>query len=578
MEDDDSYIGKQIGNYLLIRKLGGGTFGSVYLAQHRHLNRSMVAIKILNHSRLSTNKEQETFFEEAKFLDILKHRYILPILDVGIQEDLPYLITEYAPNGSLDERIRGQRPARLPMRDVLLTLSQIGQALQYAHRHTVVHRDLKPANILFNDKWEALIADFGIALQLKEGTEDTKGIRGTLAYMAPEQFENKVSIKSDQYALACIAYELFTGTVPLVAPPKANLLGWAHTVRSEKPVPPRQLNPDLSDQIEEAILKALEKDRANRHSDIVTFITSIMSPTQIVDISDLSTSLLDEKSLEKLYKIHTEPGMTIEQWLAEGDKLHRNSQLEEALVAYEQAIQLGHKDAATYYIKGTILLKLKKLEEALVAYEKAILFGHDDAMAYYYKGYILHSLNNLEEALVAYEQAIQLDPIRGNFHSSKGNVLRELKHYADALKAYNEAIRLSPDTPIFHINRGDALFALRDFDGALESYNQAIQVAPNNVITAKANVGKAHTLLRLRRYNEAIKAYERATELDPKVASASLYLAEGDAFWRGGHNKEALKAYERGIELDPENVILQQKRDAMLDLLKKMKINSKHSP
>lgn len=205
-DDDlnDSFLGQQIGNYLLMKKLGGGTFGSVYLAQHRFLSRRTVAIKILHSRYLNTDEEKEAFFNEAKFLDILKHRYILPILDVGIQDNQPYMMVEYAPKRSLLDRINDQRPARLPMREALLILSQIGQALHYAHRSKIVHRDLKPANILFNERDEALLADFGIAVQLNEGTEYAKDTVGTYPYMAPEQFNQIVSEKSDQYALACI--------------------------------------------------------------------------------------------------------------------------------------------------------------------------------------------------------------------------------------------------------------------------------------------------------------------------------------------------------------------------------------
>ena len=105
----------------------------------------------------------------------------------------------------------------------------------------------------------------------------------------------------------------------------------------------------------------------------------------------------------------------------------------------------------------------------------------------------------------------------------------------------------------------------------MDAYTQAIRVASNNVTSAKAHLGKANTLLRLRRSKEAVEAYDKAMELDPKIASASLYLAKGDAFWRFGQNEEALKAYEKGLELDPDLEILQQKRSAMLDILKKVR-------
>jgi serine/threonine protein kinase len=139
MDIDDSYLGKQIGNYVLTKVLGGGTFGTVYLAEHTYLNRT-VAIKVLNHIYSHQQEDRDTFFKEAKFLDILQHRHILPIIDAGIQDKMLYIMIEYAPDGSLRERIDHQRPALLPMREALLILSQIGQALHYAHLHNIVHK------------------------------------------------------------------------------------------------------------------------------------------------------------------------------------------------------------------------------------------------------------------------------------------------------------------------------------------------------------------------------------------------------------------------------------------------------
>jgi serine/threonine protein kinase len=355
MISNDSLIGKQFGNYLLMKRLGGGTFGSVYLAQHRFLSRSIVAIKILKETYLNTDREKEAFFDEAKFLDMLSHRYILPILDVGIQGNQPYMMVEYASNGSLLDRIISQRPARLPMREALLILTQIGQALQYAHRYNIVHRDLKPANILFNDKGEAVLADFGIALQLDKGTEHSDKVTGTFPYMAPEQFDQMVSVKSDQYALACIAYELFTGRTPLTASPKAEV--WYHKIHTEAPKSPLAYNPDLDPHIADAIIRALSKDRAKRYPDISTFISEMTSQSHLLEIPDIPTTLISEEVLKKL---RLGPQKTIEQWLAEADDHHRNNRLEEALAAYEQAIQLGHDAAVTHYIKGSMGIPIQE--------------------------------------------------------------------------------------------------------------------------------------------------------------------------------------------------------------------------
>ncbi len=106
----------------------------------------------------------------------------------------------------------------MPTEEAVIILSQVGQALQYAHQQNIIHRDLKPENILFNTRGEAVLADFGIAAVLASARTRQVGFGGTPAYMAPEQFEGIISTKSDEYALGCIAYELLTGRKPFTIP------------------------------------------------------------------------------------------------------------------------------------------------------------------------------------------------------------------------------------------------------------------------------------------------------------------------------------------------------------------------
>ena len=535
MENDDSYIGKQIGNYLLSRELGRGSYGSVYQAVHLHLNRT-IAIKLLHHHRLSTKKEQNAFFQEAKILDMLKHRHVLPIIDVGIEDGLPYMMIKYAPNGSLRQRMTDHYPALLPMKEALLIISQVGQALHYAHQHYVVHRDLKPENILFNENGEALLADFGIAVMLEKGTIDVKTIEGTLPYMAPEQFDKKVSVKSDQYALACIAYELFTGRRAIDAPLHANHLVWAYRHANDEPLPPTRYNLDISNQVDAAILKALAKDRDKRHENVSAFIASMVSETRILDESELPTLLFADEPTKQAETSIESSKKTIEQWMEEGLSYYRANNLSKALEAYEQAIQLGCLDPAVFFYKGNILVTLKRPGEALEAYE----------------------------------QAIQLDPGKDFYYNIKGNVLRELGRSTEALVAYGQALQLSPGKYIFHKNRGDILYELRKFKEAVAAYEQAILLAPNNEMSAKAYASKAKALVRLRYAEEhvedkALAACQKAIELDP--GNPSHYGEKGNVLWAFRRNDEALKAFEQGLVLDPTDSYLQERRADILKLL-----------
>src|SRR5438874_10619602 len=135
-----------LGNYRIIAEIGSGSSGKVYQGKHIILTERIVAIKLL-HSYLRSPAECERFVEEARLLERLKHPYILHIFDVGIHDGFPYLVAEYAPHGSLRDRIKKYAPHPLPVAEALTILLQIGQALHYAHQKNIIHRDLKPENI-----------------------------------------------------------------------------------------------------------------------------------------------------------------------------------------------------------------------------------------------------------------------------------------------------------------------------------------------------------------------------------------------------------------------------------------------
>ena len=274
MEDQEGYVGKCIGNYRITTLIGSGGFGSVYRGEHEVLKERDVAIEIL-HTYLSTQEERARFLQEARLLEHLQHHHILQIFDAGIDNGLPYLVTEFASHGSLRDLLNRSAHTILPEDVSLRILSQVGEALSYAHQQHIIHRDLKPENILFNANDSALLADFGIAITLSTSSVKYSSVMGTPSYMAPEQFQGTLSQQGDQYALGCIAYELFTGHIPFTAP-DFFALGFKHL--TDKPVAPTQLNPAVPMHIEQAILKAMAKQRGDRHADVRAFLAALQGP------------------------------------------------------------------------------------------------------------------------------------------------------------------------------------------------------------------------------------------------------------------------------------------------------------
>src|SRR2546425_1599772 len=276
-------IGRHIGNYRITAEIGSGGFAQVYRGEHLLLKERTVAIKFL-HTHLSSPEESARFLQEAGLLETLRHHHILLIYDVGIDQGFPYLVAEYAPNGSLRDRLKQSAPHPLPTEDVMRILSQVGQALHFAHQHHIIHRDLKPENILFNREGEALLADFGIATTLASASFQSANISGTPSYMAPEQFAGTVCKESDQYALGCIGYELVTGFPPFSAD---NVFATGFKHLHETPPAPTQFNPGVPASIEQAILTAMAKERSERYPDLRDFISALhgaprsLSPTTL---------------------------------------------------------------------------------------------------------------------------------------------------------------------------------------------------------------------------------------------------------------------------------------------------------
>jgi tetratricopeptide (TPR) repeat protein len=547
MTNGGTYIGKQIGNYRIVTEIASSYFSHVFRGEHVFLHERIVAIKLL-HAYLDSPQESERFLQEAHFLAKLKHRHIMSIVDVGTFENLPYLVVEYAQNGSLRDRLRRHpTPRPLPLDEALAILLQVGQALQYAHEMNVVHRDLKPENILFNSRNEALLADFNIATMLETAKTKSIDIIGSPLYMAPEQFEGTVSKRSDLYALGCIAYELFTGRPPFNAP-SAFALGLKH--KNEDPHPPTHLNPHLPRQIEQAILKALAKERADRHVSVSVFVTALQHSTFQKSMEQSAAERSMQGSLERCKEALStyehailNPDSAIFH-TKRGDLLYGRERDEEALAAYEQAIRLDPHLALAYEGKGHALYYCNHYEEALAAYEQATQLDPHLARAHDGKGWALWHLKRYEEALKAYDRAIELDSRSASAHHGKGNVLLELRRYQEAAAAYQEAIRHQPGLTFVYFGKGNALFELRLYEEALAAYEQAIQLDPR---LAYAHHGKANSLWGLNRYEDALATYDQAISLDP---STSLYYRNKGKLLRSlGRIKEAEQAYEKARQL-----------------------------
>ncbi len=274
-------IGNTIGNYVVTEKIGQGGMGVVYLAEHPQIGRQ-VAIKVLLPELSKDPRNVNRFFNEARAANEIRNEHIVDTLDFGeLADKSHYIIMEWLEGRSLTQAIKSD--GRFSIGRAVHVARGIGDALAAAHHNGIVHRDLKPDNIFLirrsGDPDFVKVLDFGIAkLMQHTAAEDVKtqtgALLGTPLYMSPEQCRGiEIDQRTDIYALGVILYQLTCGRVPFYAEGLGALLLLHMT---QPPDPPRQHNPEIPEGLEQAILRALEKDVNTRYPSIEALLTDII--------------------------------------------------------------------------------------------------------------------------------------------------------------------------------------------------------------------------------------------------------------------------------------------------------------
>jgi eukaryotic-like serine/threonine-protein kinase len=341
-------IGIDIPGYELIRELGRGGMGVVYLAKQMGLNRH-VALKMIIAGSHAAENEVSRFRSEAEAIAKLRHPNIVHIYEVDEHEGKPFFSIEYCSEGTLDRKLRGKPLGGIEAAGLVETLAR---AMQVAHEAGLVHRDLKPQNILLTPtpssgrfravttRFESMntvpnlppaqvstdligqssgiaacpltdltpkITDFGLAKKLDPMAEQqthTGVIMGTPSYMSPEQASGhirKIGPTTDIYALGAILYECVTGRAPFIGP---TALDTVMQVINHEPVPPRLLNPKIDADLEKVILKCLEKNPAQRYTSAEELAQDLFRYQQGEPVTARSINLLERMGRELNYSQH----------------------------------------------------------------------------------------------------------------------------------------------------------------------------------------------------------------------------------------------------------------------------------
>jgi outer membrane protein assembly factor BamB len=284
-------VGQQLGNYRLIRLLGQGGFAEVYLGEHIHLN-TLAAIKVL-HAQL-TEREVAQFRKESKMIANLNHPNIVRVLDFDVEREIPFLVMEYAPYGTL--RQQHPRGELVPLDKIVSYVKQCAEALQYAHERKIIHRDVKPGNMLLGQRNEVLLSDFGVAtIAHHTSSQSTQTAVGTISYMAPEQIQGKPHVASDQYSLAIVVYEWLCGELPFTG-------AFAEIAAKQCLVQPPSLIgkvPTIPLDLELVILTALAKAPDQRFASVKAFADILEQVSVSLQKKSIQSNIYSTLEIEK---------------------------------------------------------------------------------------------------------------------------------------------------------------------------------------------------------------------------------------------------------------------------------------
>ncbi len=270
----NTLVGKTLqgGKYTLDRLLGQGGFGVTFLATHHYLGQPVVikTLNLLSQSHPQFSKMEQQFQDEARRLALCVHPNIVRVNDFFMEDDVPYLVMDYIPGQTLEQIVFPDQP--LPESIAIHYIRQIGAALEVVHQNGLLHRDVKPQNIILRQgTQEVILIDFGISREFTEGKTQTHTSLISEGYAPIEQYvmQEKRTPATDVYGLAATLYALLTAQVPL-----------ASILRERRPMPaPRDLQPQLSIAVNQAIMRGMAVEARYRPSGISEWLALLPTPS-----------------------------------------------------------------------------------------------------------------------------------------------------------------------------------------------------------------------------------------------------------------------------------------------------------
>jgi len=547
-------ISQTLGDFEILKMIGQGGMGAVFLARQVSLDRE-VALKVISSVGGAQVKNLDRFKRESKVLAKISHPNIVPIYEVGQQGPYFYFAMEYIKGVSLDKIISSIRKAKSGDKasvvmqrclevqasiydnnrpdddkpngaeidtDYIVEMSRIivgiASALYYAHKKGILHRDIKPSNILIASDGTAKLVDFGLAKgQTQETITITGEFFGTPSYVSPEQIRKPeaVDCRSDVFSLAATYYECLTLRPPFGGDTVNEILT---KVISREAIPPKKYCPRLSTDFNTVLLHALEKSPDDRYQTAGDFVADIRNILEFKPITAKRPSITRRvyKTLRRnpfkfaaagvlivaiifgyyLFSgyMQTRNRINSMKFQTAGRREYEAGRFSKAVAFFEKALEVNTKDAEAYYDIGECYAYLEENNKAIEAYKKAIEIEPYHAAAYWGLGLCYGEIKNYQKSIDSYKRAIEIDPCNIDTQLGLGDSYSELRRYKEAIEAYTKVCELTDYKEHNFLAVLAAIYAeYKDFDKAIEYQKKAIELGDDDV---------------LEEYQKRLKAYE----------------------------------------------------------------------
>ena len=567
-------LGKTLaGRYQIISYLGGGGFGTTFVAEDTYLpgNPQCVVKKlkpqVTDPSILQTAKR--LFDTEAQVLYQLGHDQIPRLLAYFEEDQEFYLVQEFIKSCDLtQELIPGKR---LSEKQVISLLQDILEILDFVHQQKVIHRDVNPRNLLRREKdGKLVLIDFGAVKQITTALAHPQGqtkltvVIGTPGYVPCEQAHGNPKLSSDIYAVGIIGIQALTGLLPEQLPkdPDTDEIIWQEQA---------QVNPGLAEVLDKMVRYDFRQRYPSAESALQALkeLTNHVSGTVVLSSRTSRTPAVPNKKTKfssKLYKALISIGLvglgvaatvvlvnvinssSATKLYNRGNTLYDLKRYKEAITTYDKAIKIRPEYSEAWNGQGNTLYELKRYKKALDAYEKAIQIQPKYLEAWIGRSFVLDNLQRYQEAIDSFDKALKIKLDYPEVWNGRGDALNNLQRYEEAIKSYDKAVQYKPDYYQAWNSRGWALHNLHRYEDATAAYDKAVQYKSDY---DQAWYNRGNALINLQRYPQAIESYDKAVEYEPDYYQA--WYSRGNALIKLQRYPEAIDSFNKTIQYKPDH-------------------------